>query len=339
MPKLRIYYEITSACNLQCPYCFEQNYSIDHLKFEELKNFHSIVSDAVSDVVVTGGEPFLHPEIYQIIEYLSAVSPVTITTNGTLVNPERITKMMSRFPDLNLQISMDSTISEIMRRIRGENTLDIINNLIEKCKDVSSQTGISVTVIKDNIDCIPELIKFAEDHNISVYFPELIPFGGLSKNWDKLMPPVEEYVNFEDKLIGLIANDNKMTVTSNKVEKILSRYFTEKDNKIRTIKVDTKGNIIICPAADSGCSDAVITDIRHIADLNGLLEEIDNKPVCISANLLSSCNNCEFKHVCNGIFCGNCKYMKNDNESILKYICKTYYHHFKNISDIGDNYE
>ncbi|WP_353852959.1 radical SAM protein [Dehalobacter restrictus] len=339
MPKFRLYYELTSECNLRCSYCFEKEYPSNALSFEDVCRFHTRVSGIVSDIVITGGEPFLHPEIYQAIEWFSSATPVTVTTNGTHVDSSRIIDLLSKYPNFHLQISLDSLSSEIMGQLRGKHTLAKILKLIEICRAFSAQLGISATVTKANLNCVPELISFARETGISIYFPALIPSGGLAANWYKLMPSVNEYIEFEDFLLSKIANDAQNLIASNKVDRILSRYFIS-DDEVRAIKIDARGNVIACPASDSSCSDTVITTIDEVESESILLALLAKTPGCTSANLLSaSCCHCKYEAMCRGEFCGNCIYMKSQNRPILEYICQSYFHHFENIAKMEEQHE
>lgn len=85
---------LTGSCNLKCRHCwinphFEKNAG-KCLPWNELKK---IIQDAkeigLSSVKLTGGEPFLHPEILGVIKGLKEMKlGVTIETNGTLIDEE-----------------------------------------------------------------------------------------------------------------------------------------------------------------------------------------------------------------------------------------------------------
>lgn len=87
---------ITKACNLNCSYCFAQNYmnspgetNITIEQLNNILNYFSLAPDKVHHISLIGGEPLLHPqfsEIYDIvttfIEDNSIGEYISIFTNG-----------------------------------------------------------------------------------------------------------------------------------------------------------------------------------------------------------------------------------------------------------------
>ena len=116
-------------------------------------------------------------------------------------------------------------------------------------------------------------------------------------------------------------------------------YRVSRD-EVRSIKIDVFGNIIVCPASDSSCPNAIVSNIHKIKNVDMLMAILNDMPSCTSANLLPSfCDHCEYEASCRRVFCGNCVYMRVQDKSILQYICKTYSHHFENIAKMMYNHE
>lgn len=87
MPKINhIFLEILEACNCACEHC----YASKSQKYLSRQDWFKIVDLCVSNfhpknIIIVGGEPTLHPDIYPIISYcISKVPVVSIQTNGTL---------------------------------------------------------------------------------------------------------------------------------------------------------------------------------------------------------------------------------------------------------------
>src|SRR5262249_15315367 len=73
-------------CNLACTYCFAEASPRTMARRMPVDLVRAAVTEFVADggteVMITGGEPFLHPELHQIVDEVIARVPVTILTNG-----------------------------------------------------------------------------------------------------------------------------------------------------------------------------------------------------------------------------------------------------------------
>ncbi|MEA1963270.1 MAG: radical SAM protein [Patescibacteria group bacterium] len=80
--------QITEKCNLHCSHCFVSSDSRGGSMF--LKEMHEIVIPKlkqchVISATLTGGEPFMHEDIMEIVQLLRAADiSVSICTNGTV---------------------------------------------------------------------------------------------------------------------------------------------------------------------------------------------------------------------------------------------------------------
>jgi organic radical activating enzyme len=77
--------KITNYCNKNCEYCYQNsNTSGQHADFEDIKKIIDILADhEVFEIAIGGGEPTLHPNFIDIIEYCyySGITP-NFTTNN-----------------------------------------------------------------------------------------------------------------------------------------------------------------------------------------------------------------------------------------------------------------
>lgn len=80
----------------------------------------------VRELYFTGGEPFLHPELLEILEDSLAHAPCTVLTNGTLFTAARLERL-GRLRDrtrysLELRVSLDGHDAGTHDRFRGAGT-------------------------------------------------------------------------------------------------------------------------------------------------------------------------------------------------------------------------
>lgn len=135
-----LYIEIISRCNEKCIYCYNEKNMTDCVMLPYGKTA-DIISNAVKmgveNIAISGGEPFLHPEIKEIISIINenGLTP-TIITNLTLLDVE-----MSEFlsgKKVNLQLTLDSGIEEIHDLSRGKGTFGKQVKAIGLLKNIDS---------------------------------------------------------------------------------------------------------------------------------------------------------------------------------------------------------
>lgn len=96
-------------CNLACAYCNEYDKVSEPVPLDEMKRrIDKLASFGISIITISGGEPMLHPEIYEIINYIYSKGIIaSLITNGYYLTPERIHKLNEARLEF-LQISIDN---------------------------------------------------------------------------------------------------------------------------------------------------------------------------------------------------------------------------------------
>jgi len=135
--KLQI--EICSRCNLRCKHCYvyedENKNEIAELPTQKIKDIIDQGKKMGVEVIsLTGGEPFLREDIFDILTYIENKNMATIIlSNGTLIDPETA-KKLSNFRSIFFAISLDGPkdAHEGLRGVNGcfERTLNGIKNLL-----------------------------------------------------------------------------------------------------------------------------------------------------------------------------------------------------------------
>lgn len=97
----------------------------------------------------TGGEPFMHPEIKTLIMRTLAQGPLTILTNGLLIDDEMAAWLAGVFREsrysFDLRVSLDGTTPEENDAIRGRHTFEKIVQSIERLVTHGINPVITVT--------------------------------------------------------------------------------------------------------------------------------------------------------------------------------------------------
>lgn len=81
-----------TVCNLRCKHCFiscaPDNHSFWFMTREQVADaLEESVELGVKEYYFTGGEPFMNPEMEEILAETLALGPATVLTNATLIPP------------------------------------------------------------------------------------------------------------------------------------------------------------------------------------------------------------------------------------------------------------
>jgi len=119
-------------CNLQCAHCINSSGPTDPwLKSLDTRTVKRYIHEAedlgVKEIYFTGGEPFLHKDILELLAFSLAVAPTTVLTNGTKVTEavaDSLADLARRSPySLEIRVSVDDIDPDRNDRIRGKGAL------------------------------------------------------------------------------------------------------------------------------------------------------------------------------------------------------------------------
>ena len=158
-PQLKfLFFELTDCCNLACRHC-GSSCSPKGATFID-KNLIYKVLDEVRNaygtqpmICLTGGEPLLHPDFFEIASYVNASGFYWgITTNATLINKDVATKL-HRYAMTSVAFSLDGECDS-HNALRGSATaygrcIDGIVNVVENCPN--TVTMVTTVVSKLNL--------------------------------------------------------------------------------------------------------------------------------------------------------------------------------------------
>ncbi|QQS42919.1 MAG: radical SAM protein [Acidobacteriota bacterium] len=100
-------------CNLSCTYCNEYDKTSDPVPIETMiGRIDKLAEFGTSVVTISGGEPMMHPEIYEIIARIRHHGMIAgLISNGYYFQPKKIGKLNEAGLDY-LQISIDNVIPD-----------------------------------------------------------------------------------------------------------------------------------------------------------------------------------------------------------------------------------
>lgn len=161
--KKTIMWEITRQCNLLCEHCITSSGTTETsgLKTDELlEAIEVFANNKVDKVYITGGEPLLRKDIFEIIAKLKEKKIfVQLATNGTIITDE-IADYLKKM-DVRVQISVDDIRPDYHNRFRNSEdaftrTILGIRRLVERGVEVY----ISTMVTNENYMYIDKMAIF-----------------------------------------------------------------------------------------------------------------------------------------------------------------------------------
>lgn len=189
-------------CNLKCSYCVAESTPTAPRRALGLEAVQQLVDEAVDlgfeRVFLTGGEPFILPDIYDMLAYASARISTTVLTNAMLFNEKRLEKLCQIANDnLSVQVSLDGGSAEPHDAYRGAGSWVKTVDGIRLLQSKEFHVLISTTETPANSTCLDELHAFcrnlgipAEDHFVRPLAKRGFSDEGIEVGIDTLMPEI-----------------------------------------------------------------------------------------------------------------------------------------------------
>lgn len=185
-PLRMVAWELTRSCNLSCVHCrasSERGPYPGELKTEEcLRVMDEISTISKPVIILTGGEPLLRSDIFDLARYGSDKGfRMVMATNGTLITEKNVS-MMKASGIQRISISLDGPTSEThdaFRRVNGafEGSL----RGIEIAKKEGLQFQINTTITKANLHLIDDILQLAVKLGASAHHIFLLVPTGRGK--------------------------------------------------------------------------------------------------------------------------------------------------------------
>jgi len=222
-----VYVSLSHKCTYNCQMCgvvkILKGYELPRETLE--KALDEIAGwDWDCSVILTGGEPFLRADIFELIDYaVRRGIPVESVSNGSLIDKELAHKIISSGLE-NIAISLDgakeATHDSIRQKGSFSQAMNAIRNLVLAKEELGRGPQISVwtTIMKENVTELYDIIPLARGLGIDclVYHPVVVaqddmqntspdaPFWIRQDNLKLLKGQIDKICDYQDKN-GLVA--------------------------------------------------------------------------------------------------------------------------------------
>ncbi len=292
--KFHNYIQITRRCNQECVFC-SNPYIDQDLTLEEFKKLiDELKTLGCKDVFLTGGEPTLNKELFDMIRYCKDINiNVKMITNAQLLSNEDFYKKIIDSGISTIHISTYSHKKEIHDKITRKK--DSYDNLIKALKNITKISNTTNNIIGHkkvnvNLNIVISSFNYNElSQTIDFYiknFPTINHYclnyidvnSGRAKDKTEFAP---RYILIEHELnksLHLLKNNNKTF----RIERIPLCYLTEFED------------------LNTECRKIVKKEQHVIKYTNKNNITYHNKPPEYHKN--QSCKICKLKRICPGIY-------------------------------------
>ncbi len=177
-----VIWNLVRRCNLTCKHCYSISADVDFPGELDSGQVYAVMDDLkafrVPVLILSGGEPLLRPDIFDISRRAKAMGFYTaLSTNGTLITGANIDRIASIGYDY-LGISIDGLrdTHDRVRRLNG--AFDASMNAIRLCRDAGIKVGLRFTITQDNAAELPALLELMEREDIDKFYLSHLNYAG-----------------------------------------------------------------------------------------------------------------------------------------------------------------
>ncbi len=179
---------VTTRCNLRCQMCRSYESNKDLKDKGKVLNFFDGLGKWLPTprmVILTGGEPLLHPDIFDYIRKLSDIGFIpALNSNGILLNVETVDKLVDAgLGIINISLDGDQTMHDSQRNGPG-----LYRGVMDSIHYLSNHTnliiGIVAVISAKSAKGLPKLVRKLEKNKRlgGIQFQAIIPT--MARPWD-----------------------------------------------------------------------------------------------------------------------------------------------------------
>jgi len=233
---LSLCWQVTRKCNYHCPFCLSGEQDPTELPLDSIKSIIDVLAEAnLLRIDFTGGEPFLRPDICEILTYASNRGIETlVTSNGSIWSP-KIARTLLKTNTL-LLISLDGD-EEVHDRSRGKGAYGKAVESIKQYQDAGVPLRMNCLVRRDNLDKIDYIYQLAKALKVDRLFYILIAPQGKAYGDTELLLSNEErktYLKQLQELKRMSGDEPFITIQD----------YSELGNHHSCFLIDSRGDVI-----------------------------------------------------------------------------------------------
>lgn len=317
-----IAWEVTKRCPLKCKHCrasasdqkFDDEFTLD----ECYKVLDNIASFAKPIIILTGGEPMIRHDIYDISKYGTELGlRMVMAPCGILMDKSTINKIKeSGIARISLSIDgANKTTHDEFRQLDG--AFDSVIKAAKLSKEEGLEFQINSTITKLNYKEIDKILKLAVELGAVSFHPFLLVPTGRAKNLVDLAITADEYEDILNWIYERI-KDSLIQIKPTCAPHFYRILHQRENYEGRTVSFDTHGINAMTKGCLGGQSFAFISNTGSVQICGFLDNEAGNirrenynfQKIWNTSDLFKAmrnideyhgkCGICEYRKVCGG---------------------------------------
>lgn len=193
----RKHISLTSKCNNNCIFCFSETNIKKNRSFEEIKaDLEKGVTEGCTYLVLSGGEPTIHPDFLKIVKTAKQMGyrKIKVISNGRMFAYQRFLDKSIDFGVSTIAFSIhghNAELNDYLTDTKGsfKQSLLGLNNSINK----GVETQVNIVLNKANLGHFREILDFLIANGVKkMEILNLVPEGNAWKNKEKLFFKIED---------------------------------------------------------------------------------------------------------------------------------------------------
>ena len=177
-----VIWNLIRRCNLTCKHCYATSADIDfdgELSTEEIFDvMDELWACGVTVLILSGGEPMMHPDIYAIAARAKSMGfYVGLSSNGTLINEDTICRLVALDLDY-VGVSLDGLEATHDRFRRRTGAFQEALAGIRLCLQNRLKVGLRFTLTADNEADLPGLLALMRREGIDKFYLSHLNYAG-----------------------------------------------------------------------------------------------------------------------------------------------------------------
>ncbi|MDT4332433.1 heme d1 biosynthesis radical SAM protein NirJ [Methylomonas sp. MED-D] len=177
-----VIWNLIRRCNLTCKHCYTTSADIDFPGELSTPEIYTVMDDLkafkVPVLILSGGEPLLHPDIFAISRRARDMGfYVALSSNGTLIDQSNIA-LIAAIDYQYIGVSLDGMREAHDKFRRKQGSFDASLAGIRLCREHGIKAGIRFTLTQDNAHDFEALLQLMDDEDIDKFYLSHLNYGG-----------------------------------------------------------------------------------------------------------------------------------------------------------------